>query len=155
MLHQFARSQPLQTIKLAAILIALPVAAADIYGIIPWGGVSSLFLVVVLGFLVGLLIIAETLVVGVRVLKSTAPIRDRIDAKPAYVALRTLEVASVIIPAGGFVSLISRIPEGPMAGPGAIGLLFILTGLSLLPIAGSLIRTIFELYYFQQHNGAG
>jgi hypothetical protein len=151
MLRQFARSQPLQAIKLTAILIVLPVAAG-ICGIIPWGGVSSLFLVVVLGFLVGLLIIAETLVVGVRVLKSTASIRDRIDAESAYVALRTLEVASVIIPAGGFVYLISRIPEGPMAGPGAIGLLFIITGLSLMHIAGGLIRTMSEVYYFQQTN---
>ena len=155
MLHQFARSQPLQASKLAAMLIVSPIAAAGVYGIMPSGGLSSLFLVVVLGFLVSLLIIAETLVVGVQVLESSVSIRDRIDAEPVYVALRTLEVATVIIPAGGFVYLISRIPEGPMAGPGAIGLLFILTGLSLVPIAGSLIRTMAEVYYFRQTTETG
>ena len=154
MIRQFARAQPLQAIKLAAILIVLPVAAAGIYGIIPSGGLSSLFLVVVLGLFLGILSIAEAFFVGVRVLDSTASIRDRIGSEPTYVALRTAEVASVIIPAGGFVYLLRRIPEGPMAGPGAIGLLFVLTGLSLLPIAGGLIRTIAEVYYFQQTNGA-
>lgn len=150
MIRQFTRSEPLQAFKLAAILIVLFVATAGIFGYIPSLGLKSLFLIVVLGLLLGLVVIGETLIIAVGAIGSRESIRDQIESRPTYIVIRTLEVACVILPAGGFVYLISTIPEGPMAGPGAIGLLFIITGLGTMPMAGSLIRVLSEVYYFRQ-----
>ena len=111
---------------------------------------KSLFLIVVLGFVLGLIVIGETLIIAVRAIESGESIANQIESQPIYVVIRTVEVASVILPAGGFVYLISTISEGPMAGPGAIGLLFIITGLGTMPMAGSLIRALSEVYYFRQ-----
>ena len=74
-------------------------------------------------------------------------VRDQIASRLMYIVIRTLEVVCVIIPAGGFVYRIGAIPEGPMAGPGAIGLLFIMTGMAILPMVGSLSRPVTEAYY--------
>lgn len=73
---------------------------------------------------------------------------EQIGARPVSVGLRTVEVAGVLIAAGGFGYLLSIIPDGPMGGPGAIGLMFIVTGLGLIPQEECLIRTGAESSYF-------
>lgn len=151
MIRPFARSQPLQAIKLTSILVVLIVASAGTYGVISSLGLSSLFLIVVLGFLLGLIIIGETLLSTIRAVESGESIRDQVTSRPMSVVFRTLEFASVVIPAMGLVYLINSIPEGPMAGPGAIGLLFIITGLGMMPMGGSLMRSLFEVYNFRQN----
>lgn len=147
---QFVTARPLQAGKLAAIVATLLYAVAGVYGILPNQGLTSLFLPVLLSIGLAIVVTGETLLVGYRVLATEMSRSDPFHQGRLYPMARALEVASVIVWVAGFISLISIIPEGPMAGPGAIGLLFLMTGISLVMVGGSFIRTLCEYYFYRR-----
>lgn len=68
-----------------------------------------------------------------------------------YTAVGTGEAVIAILAAGVVVATIGTLPDEPMAGPGAIGLLFSGVVLGLLILGASLVRTITEYYYYRRN----
>ena len=151
---QFVTARPLQAGKLAATVVTILFGVAGISGILPNQGLTSLFLVVLLSIGLAIVVTGETLLVGYRVIATGRSLTDQFDEGELYPITRAIEVASGIVWAGGFVYLVSIIPEGPMAGPGAIGLLFMMAGISLVILGGSLLRTLSEYYYYRRFQAA-
>lgn len=144
---QFVRTSPLQAGKLAAIVATLLFAAGGIFGVIPDEGLTGLFAIVTLGIVLVLVVAAETLLAGYRSVGTDSSLTEQFaDGRP-YTVARAIEVISVVLSAGGFVALVATLPDEPPAGPGAIGLLFILAGLGLVILGGSFLRTLTEYYY--------
>lgn len=144
---EFARRRPLQAAKLAAIFVIVPVALGVIYGIVPHQGTTSLFLIPLLSIALALVVFAETLFVGYRYLRVDGLQFDRSATGWVYLFVRLGEFVVVLASGVAFALIIRVIPEGPMAGPGAIGLWMLLVGLSLVVVIGSLVRTLTEYYY--------
>lgn len=149
---QFIRAKPVQACKLVAIVVTLLFAAGGVFGVIPNQGLNSLFLSILVGLGLALVITVETLLAGYRSIDTDDSPTDQVANRPMYRVVRAIEVVSVLVSAGGFIVLIGMLPEGQMAGPGAIGLLFIITGLALLVLVGSLIRTVTEYYNYRQND---
>lgn len=154
MIRDFLRAEPLQAGKLAAIVLTLLFAVGATYGYIPGQGFIGLFLVVLLSFALAFVIAVETVLTGYRSIRTTDSLLVQVADRPAYAVVRAIEVASVVVWAGGFMYLISTIPEGPMAGPGAIGLLFMMVGVALVNLGGSLLRTLAELFFHHRSQEA-
>lgn len=149
---QFVRAKPLQACKLAAIVVVLLFTGGVLSGFVPGRGPTSLFLVPVLALAVAVAVAAETLLAGYRSARTGGSPTDRFAARPLYAVVRAGEVLLVVLSVGAFVFVVSSLPDGPMAGPGAIGLWFLVVGLGLLVLAGSLVRTLTE-YYYQRRSG--
>ena len=147
MVPEFARTKPLQAAKLAAIIVVVPVAFGVIYGVVPHDGTASLFLVPLLSIGLALAVFAEAVVAGYRYLRAGGLRLDRSALGSVYLFVRLGELVAVIASGVTFALILRMIHEGPMAGPGAIGLWMILVGLSLVVIVGSLVRTLTEYYY--------
>lgn len=153
MSSQFFRAKPLQACKLVAIIATLLFVTIGVFGLIPNQGFTSLFLLILISLGLALIVTVETLFTGYRSLRTDGPLSDQFTNHPIYNIVRTGEIVIGIISAGMFIFIIGTLPDGPMAGPGAIGLLFIMSGLGLLILGGSLIRTLTE-YYYHRHNSA-
>ncbi|MFC7046062.1 hypothetical protein ACFQH6_12140 [Halobacteriaceae archaeon GCM10025711] len=150
MSRQFLRAKPLQAGKLVAVVVTLLYSTGVFFGLLPTRSVESLLLVPALGIVLVLVVAAETLFAGYRLLRADCPVTARLAERPAYSVVRIGEVLAVVLSIGGFVFVVSRIPNGPMAGPGAIGLLFVIVGLGVLILGGSLVRTLTEYYYHRR-----
>lgn len=148
---QFFRVKPVQTVKLVAIIVTLLFAAGGVFGVIPGQGFNGLFGILFLSIGLTLVITAETLLAGYRSIGAGLSLTDQFAERQLYTAVRALEVVSAIVAVGGLVVLIARLPDEPPAGPGAIGLLFIVTGLGLVILGGSLVRTLTEYYYYRRN----
>ena len=144
---RFHQARPLQAGKLASIVVAVPIGAAVIYGVVPYPGVLGLFLVPLLGIGLAVVVMAETLFAGVRALRDDAPATERLTRRPVYGAVRAVEVVAPILATAVLWFVLASIPDGPMAGPGAMGLWMIVVGLALVVVAGCLLRTLAEVYY--------
>lgn len=144
---QFIQSRPLQAGKLVAVVVTLPFASGVVYGLVPDQGLAGLFLVPLLGLGLALVVAAETLFAGYRSIRSGSRLTDRLEGHPTYSIVRVVEVVLVVLSSGAFAYIVGTLPEGPMAGPGAIGLWMMMVGLGLLIIGGSLLRTLTEYYY--------
>lgn len=120
-----------------------------LYGLLPVSGLTALFLVVFLSIGLAVVVTAETLLAGYRAIASGRSLSEQATDGQWYPVVRAVEVASVVLWAGGFAYLLSLIPDGPMAGPGAIGLLFMLSGISSVLLGGSLFRALSEYYYYR------
>jgi len=151
---QFVRAKPLQTCKLAAIAAVLLFAAGGVLGAIPGRGLTGLFLVVGLGVGLTLVVAAETLLAVYRFARTDTALPDRLTDRPAYTVARAIEAVSVVLVAGGFVLLVAELPDEPPAGPGAVGVLFVVAGLGVVVLGGSLVRTLSEYYYYRRDDGA-
>lgn len=147
---QFIRDKPVQACKLIAIVVTGLFVVGGVFGLIPNRGLDSLFLVVYLGIGLVFVITAETLLSGFRSIGTDGSLAGQFATRRMYTAVRLLEVLSAIVSVVGVIVLLATLPEGPMAGPGAIGLLFIVSGLGALILAGSLIRTVTEFYYYRR-----
>jgi hypothetical protein len=143
----FHRSEPVQAAKLASIVVTLVLATAGFVGLLPGQSVGSLFLVPLLALVLVAVVTAETLLWSYRALRSDDTPSDRLRNRPAYALVRAGEAGVAALAAGSFVFVLWSLPDGPMAGPGAIGLLFVVVGLGLLVVAGCLVRTLTEYYY--------
>ena len=147
MLRDFLAAKPLQACKLAAIAGVLLFGLAGFFGVIPGQQLGALLLVPAVSIALALVVIAETLVVGYRAVRAADPRADRLTVHPAYTVVRALEAAVAFLAAGGIVATIAALPDEPIPGPGAIGLLFVFVALGLLVLVTSLVRTLAAYYY--------
>lgn len=145
---QYLRAKPLQASKLPIIIVSLLFTTASIFGFVGGRGLDALLFLVVLSFSFVVVITAATVYAGYQCIHATGSLADQLAKRPVYNIVRAIEVSTAAISMGAFVAIIVSLPDGPMAGPGAIGLLFIIAGLGLLILTGSLIRTISEYYYY-------
>jgi hypothetical protein len=151
---QFFRTKPLQTCKLVAIVGVLLSSAGVFFGLVPAQSVTTLLLVPLLALALAVAVAAETLLAGYRAIRAGGPPTDGLAGSRAYGLARAGEVAAVALSASGFAVVVSALPDGSMAGPGAIGLWFLLLGLSLLVLGGSLVRVLTEYYYYYRRGAA-
>jgi hypothetical protein len=150
---QFARARPLQAAKLAAVVVTLLFSVGLFFELVPSGSITSLFAAPVLALALALVVAAETAVAGYRTLRADERVTDRLASRPVYSVVRAIEVVAAVVAVGAFTLVVASIPPGPMAGPGAIGLMFVVVGLGLLVLGGCLVRTLAEFYYYRR--GAG
>ncbi len=143
----FHRSEPLQAAKLVGTVVTLVLVTARFVGLLPGQSVGSLFLVPLFALALVFVVASETLLAGYRALRSDGTLSDRLRNRPVYALVRAGEAGFAVLAAGAFVIIVWSLPDGPMAGPGAIGLLFVMVGLGLLVVVGSLVRTLTEYYY--------
>jgi ABC-type polysaccharide/polyol phosphate export permease len=151
---QFFRVKPIQAGKLGAIIVVLLVAAGGIFGLIPGQGFTGLFLIIALSIGLVLVVAAETIHAGYRATVTDTGLREHLTTSSWVTVARVIEAVSVVVGTGGVVLLISRLPDEPPAGPGAIGVLFIVTGLSAVVLGGSLIRSLAEYYGYRHADAA-
>jgi hypothetical protein len=59
-----------------------------------------------------------------------------------HVVAPAIEIAVALVSVGGLAYIAVTLPDGPIAGPGAVGLLFIIADPGLLTLAGSLIHAL-------------
>jgi len=147
---QFVRAKPVQACKLVAVLAVLLFAAGSVFGAIPGRGLTDLFLVVGLGVVLVLVVAAETVFAGYRFTRADTALSDRLTDRPIYTVARAIEAVSVVLVAGGSVLFVAELPDEPPAGPGAIGVLFVVAGLGVVVFGGSLVRTLAEYYYYRR-----
>jgi hypothetical protein len=146
---QFFRAKPVQACKLAAIVVTLLFAVSGVFGFIPGRGFTGLFGIIFLSLTLALVVAAETLLAGYRSLRAGDSPLNQLPVRQLYVVIRALEVISAIVSMGAFVVLIATLPGELPEGPGAIGLLFIATGIALVVLGGSLLRTLTEYYDYR------
>lgn len=151
MSHQFARSEPLQAGKLVTIVVVLLYAAAATFGLVP-GGLQALLFTAVFSLGLALVIVAETLRAGFRATRADEPLGRRLAHRPVYTAVRAAEALIAILASSAVVVSFSVFT--PVAGPGAIGLLFVVVALGLLILGASLVRTLAEYYYHRPTDAA-
>lgn len=154
MTRQFLRAKPLQACKLVAIAVVVPVGVAVFVGLLPTADVGMLFLLPLLALALVFVVTAETLVAGVRLVSAGGSLTDRFGERPVYAVVRAAEVLAVLLSVGVFASVLSLIPSGPMAGPGAIGLWMLMVALGVVVVAASLVRAVTEFYYYRAGVGA-
>lgn len=147
MSRPFVRARPLQASKLAATVVVLLFSAGVYVGLIPTESITALFIVPLFSLTLVVVVLAETLILGYRSLQADDTLPDRFGSRPLYTTVRVGEALLAIVPAVVLVLIIERLPDGPMSGPGAIGLFFIVVGLGAVVIGGSLVRTLVEYYY--------
>jgi sterol desaturase/sphingolipid hydroxylase (fatty acid hydroxylase superfamily) len=145
---------PLQAGKLAAIVLVLLFSAGVFFELVPAGSITALLVVPVLALGLALVVAAETAVAGYRTLRDGERLTDRLAARPTYSVVRAGEVVAALLPVVAFALVVAALPAGPMAGPGAIGLMFVVVGLALVVFGGSLVRTLAEYYYHRRGAGA-
>lgn len=150
----FVLAKPLQACKLVAIIATLFFAGGAVYGIVPNHGLTGFFLVVLLSVGLALTVFAETVVAGYRSLTADASLADQLSARSPYTVVRAIEAVSAIIWASSLGITIAMLPDEPPSGPGAIGLLFIITGIGLVVLGGSLVRTLVEYYLYRRDRAA-
>jgi hypothetical protein len=151
---QFARARPLQAWKLAAVLATLLFSAGVISGVVPDRSVTSLLVVPVLALLLAVVVAAETLFAGYRYARLSGSLIDRVADRRGYALVRAAEAVAALLSVFAFAAVLASLPDGPMAGPGAVGLLFVMVGLGLLVLAGSLVRTLTEYYRYRRRSAA-
>ena len=155
MLRDFLAAKPLQTSKLAVIVGVLVFGLVGYFRVIPGQQLGALLLVPFVSILLALVIVGETLVASYRVARADDPLSSRLTARPAYAVVRILEAVIALLAAGGIVVAILTLPDEPMPGPGAIGLLFVFAALGLLVLVTSLGRTLVEYYYYRRNRSSG
>ncbi|SEH37778.1 hypothetical protein SAMN05192561_101262 [Halopenitus malekzadehii] len=151
---RFPVASPLQTCKLAAVLVTGLATIAALTGLTPVGLLRTLLIVAFLGPLLGLVVLVETVVVGYRVLATDDAPLGRFGDRPVYVVVRVLEVVLTVTAGGAFVVLIATLPED-LPGPGAIGVLFVGVALGGLVLVAVLVRTILEYVLHRRHPDPG
>jgi len=146
----FYSAKPLQAAKLVAVAGTLGFGVLGAYRVLPDQQLAALLTVPVVSLALALVVTAETLVAGYRLVRAGPAASDRLAARPAYTLVRGVEAVAAAFTVGGTVVVIERVPDGPMAGPGAMGLLFVVVGLGLAVMGGSLLRTLTEYYYHRR-----
>lgn len=150
---QFARTKPFQAGKLAGIVGVLLFAAAGYFRLVPDRQLAAMLAVLVVGLGLAFLVAAETLLAGYRTLRVDGPLASRLTDRPLYAAVRAGEAAVAVLAAGLFLYTLGTLPDGPMPGPGAVGLLLYGFSLGLSVVGASLVRTLAEYYYHRQRRG--
>lgn len=141
----FIRDKPLQALKFAAVIGALTFGVASLIGVLPGDGLTGLLYLAFVPMLLAVVVGAEALFSGHRLVGTDDPVA-RFRARRVYTAIRGIELIVTVGAPATFYVLIGQI-GGEVAGPGAIGLLFIGIALGLFAYASVLLRTLVEYYY--------
>ncbi|TKX78622.1 hypothetical protein EXE53_20200 [Halorubrum sp. SD626R] len=142
--RSFPLSRPLQAGKTVVTLGTLGFGGLGFARLVPDQQLTALLLVSFVGLCLALVVAVETLLAAVRVRRADEPMGDRLSADPAYTGARLLEAAVAILATVGFVAVFAVVSGGQMAGPGAVGLLFVFSGLGVTVLVTSLVRTLTE-----------
>lgn len=155
MVRQFVAARPLQASKLGAVSAVLAFGVLGFFRIVPGQQLTALLLVPLASIVLALVVAAETLIAGYRTVSDGRSATERVRARPGYTVVRTVEAAAAILTVAGIAGLITAIPDEPMSGPGAIGLLFVMVALGLLALAATLVRTAVEYYDYRRERAVG
>lgn len=145
---QFARDKPLQALKLGSVIALVLFAIAGFVGFLPGQGLNGLLLLAFFPMLLAAVVAGEALLAGYRLASADYP-TARLTASPGYTVIRAIEVVVTVVAPGTFYVLIVEIGS-EVAGPGAIGLLFIGIVLGSLAFGAVLLRTLAEYYYHRR-----
>lgn len=148
----FIRDKPLQALKLGSVIVAITFALAGGVGLLPGRGLDALLYLAFFPMVLSLVVAGETLLAGYRLARTDDP-AARLTARRGYTAIRVIEGVVTVGSPGAFYLLIVRI-GGEVAGPGAIGLLFIGIALGLLAFGAVLLRTLAEYYYHRRDHSS-
>jgi hypothetical protein len=148
----FVRASPLQALKLAAVTGALAFAFASFIGMLPGQELAGLLYLAFFPFVLAVVVGVEALLAGYRLVRTDDP-AARLTARQTYTAIRAVELAVTVVAPGVFYSLVVRI-GGDVAGPGAIGLLFVGIALGLPAYGAVVLRTLVEYYYHRQRTSS-
>jgi hypothetical protein len=144
----FIYEKPLQALKLTAVIGALAFGVSSLIGVLPGQGLNGLLYLAFFPIILAVSVGAEALLTGYRVAVAEDPTL-RLTIKRAYAAIRGIELIVTVGAPTIFYMLIVQFGD-EVPGPGAIGLLFIGTGLALLAYASVVLRTLTEYYYFRK-----
>lgn len=144
----FIRNRPLQALKLGSVLGILAFGLAGFTGLLGGRGLDVLLYLTFFPMVLSLVVAGEALLAGSRLSRTDDSIA-RLAHRPRYTPVRAIEVIVTVAAPGTFYLLIVEI-GGEVAGPGAIGLLFIGIALGLLAFAAVLLRTLVEYYYHRR-----
>ncbi|MFC6873360.1 hypothetical protein [Halobellus marinus] len=150
MVPPFLTTKPLQACKFLGVAASAFVLIGIVFEIVPIGSITVLFFVPVVAFVLAVVITAETVLAGYRVVQKGTSLAERSSRDPVYSVVRVGEFLFALLAVGAFGVLLVLLPDGPMSGPGALGLFYILVGLSLLILFGSLVRSITEYVRFRR-----
>jgi hypothetical protein len=145
---QFARKKPLQALKVSSVAALLLFGIAGFVGLLPGRGLDALLLLAFFPMLLAVVVAGEALLAAYRLARADEP-TARLTARPAYTAVRAIEVVVTVGAPGTFYILIVEI-GGEVAGPGAIGLLFYGIALGSLALGAVLLRTLAEYHYHRR-----
>lgn len=151
--RQFLAEKPLQVSKFLFVVGVLTVGIFGIFGLVPGRGLDALLLVPFASFALAVVVAGETLVTAYRVARADDSPTARLAARPGYTVVRAVEAVVAVLAVGGIVGTLAVLPDEPMPGPGAIGLLFAFAALGLLVLVASLVRTTTEYVYYRRDRG--
>ena len=70
-----------------------------------------------------------------------------------FLVEKPLQAIKFPLVVGGIVGTLAALPDEPMPGPGAIGLLFVFAALGLLVLVASLVRTTTAYVHYRRGDG--
>lgn len=153
------RSKPLQSAKFVGILLSLVLGiggflrlfdARALIGdpILGDGQFLALLLIPLVSLGLVVLVTAETVVAGYRVLRAEASLDDRIDGRAGYLLLRGVEAGIAVL---GVALMAAALPplfaEGTPA-PAGVGIMLLLLAVGIGILLASFVRSGAELFVF-------
>lgn len=151
MARQFARSKPLQALKLGTVVVLLGFGLAGVAGLLD-GGLDAILLLAFVPMLLALVVAGEALLAAARLARADDP-GARLTERPAYAAVRTIEVVVAVVAPATFYVLVVRV-GGEVTGPGAIGLLLYGAALGAAALGAILLRTLVEYHTYRRDRSA-
>lgn len=151
--RRFLAEKPLQAVKFLVVVGVLAVGLIGVFGLVPGRGLEALLLAPFASFALAVVVVGETLVAAYRVARADDSPTVRLAARPGYTVVRAVEAVAAVLVVGGIVGAFAALPDDPMPGPGAIGLLFAFVALGLLVLVASLVRTTVEYVYYRRETG--
>lgn len=158
-LQHVIKNKPLQTSKLAGIVLTLVIGVLGFFRIIDAGAViddpmlaDGQFLALVFVPLISLalvcIVFVETIVTGYRALQSDRSIPDLISGQFGYVLLRSAEAAVAILGVTFIFLAVPVLIADSTPAPAGVGLMLGLFVVGLAIFVVSLVRSLAELVYF-------
>jgi len=146
----FIRDKPLQALKLTVVIGALVFGLSSYAGILPGDGLNGLLYFAFFPVILAVVVASEALRTGYRLVRTDDP-AARLTARPVYTVIRAIELIVAVVAPTIFYILIVQLGS-EVAGPGAIGLLFIGAALGLLVYGSLLLRAVTEYYYHRKRS---
>lgn len=158
MLRSFIKSKPLQAGKLAGILFTLGLGIAGFLRLVPieYSVDSPLFVDSQFLALIGIpllslvlvgVVILETFVAAIRVLRSDRSIRSHVSSNIWYALVRLVEGTVALLGVALIVLGVGTLTSSSLPAPAGVGLLLGLMLVGIGVLFTSLLRTLVELYY--------
>lgn len=148
----FIYEKPLQALKLTAVIGALAFGLASLIGILPGQVLNGLVYLAFFPIILAVIVGAEALLTAYRLAVADDP-SMRLTSRRRYTAIRAIELVVTVGAPTIFYVLIVQI-GGEVPGPGAIGLLFIGTGLAMVAYSSVLLRTLTEYYSLRKRSSS-